>query len=197
MTVKPGLHLLTTHPASIHLLGGGVLAAVAAAVYMGFFGPSLRDSADRQERMAELHSLMANNEQIAAEHQVLQRRLGELQKRAATVRKRLPLRSPAQDFIERATQLASAHDVKMEMCTASAPATGATHSQVEVACRLSGSYAGICRYLAAIDHLSQVSKVSHLEISSVQESDAYPAQVVFQLYYRTELHDTEMKRGTL
>lgn len=195
--LKFDVHLASSRPWMIHLIGASVVTAVGASFYFGHFLPSARDQADRRERMAQLHALMANKEQIGEEHSQLKARLAELQKRSATIRKRMPSRSPAQDFIERATQLAGLCDLDMEMCTASAPQAASTHSQVEVTCRLRGRYASICRYLAAIDQTAQVSRISRLEVSSGNDSDAYPAQVVFQLYYRSELHDTEVKRGTL
>jgi hypothetical protein len=65
-----------------------------------------------------------------------------------------------------------------------------------VSCRFVGSYASICRCLAAVDQFPQLSKVSRLEIGSAANSLAYPAQVTFQLYYRPEPHDKQMKRGT-
>ncbi|RIK86935.1 MAG: hypothetical protein DCC67_02410 [Planctomycetota bacterium] len=179
----------------IHAFGGGLVAVAAATAYLGYLSPQAHEIDVRQHRMAQLEALMASREQIAEEHTRLEDRLGALKKQAATIARRIPLESPTQEFIERATQLAALHDVKMELCSASAPHSYPTHSQAEVTCRFSGSFASICRYLAAIDQLSQVSRVSRLEISSSQDSRSYPVQAVFQLYYRAELHDTEGKRG--
>jgi hypothetical protein len=85
----------------------------------------------------------------------------------------------------------------MEHCTAAAAQEMSTHSQVEVTCRVNGSFDSVCRYLAAADQFPQISKISTLAIESAAKSEGYPVQVVFQLYYRSELNDTEVKRRTL
>ncbi|MCC6492040.1 MAG: type 4a pilus biogenesis protein PilO [Pirellulales bacterium] len=191
------LQHLAARPWAIHALGGSLLAVLAATIYVGCFVPCGRDMARRAERMKQLEALLSSKEQIAEEHARLKKRLDSLRTATETTLQRMPLRSPSQEFIERAGELATLHDLKMEMCTASAPQSYRSHSQVEVTCRLSGGYARVCRFLAAIDQLSQISKVSRFEMSSGSDSDAYPTQIVFQLYYRSELHDTEKKQDTL
>lgn len=181
----------------IHAAGASVLLAAAASAYAGFFAPMQRDKDQRTERMHQLQALMASSEQIALEHRRLGERLGALREAATDTGKRIPRRTSSQEFIEKASQIANSLGLQMELCTAAAPEEQPTHAQVEVTCRLNGSYASVCRYLAAIDQLSQISKVSLLKLDSSTNSRAYPVELTFQLYYRRELNDTEVKRGTL
>jgi len=184
-------------PWMIHAAAGAVVLAVAAGFYNWFLAPVAAEIDSRNERMTQLRLLMASNERIAAEHRQLTERLDSLKQAAASARKRMPRRTSTHEFIERATQLAGALGLQMELCTAAAPQERPTHLQVEVTCRIKGSYASVCRYLAAVDQLPQISRISTLEIDAAGNSGAYPVQVVFQLYYRRELNDTEVKRGTL
>jgi Tfp pilus assembly protein PilO len=197
MLSKAKLTAFRPQPWMIHAAGGAIVLAVALGFYSWFWAPTAADVAHRTGRMVHLHALMANNERIAADHRQLSERLAELRAAAASVRKRMPRRASTQDFIERATELANSLELKTELCTAAAPQEHPTHSQVQVTCRVNGSYDSVCRYLAAVDQFSQISKISTLEIDSEVNSQSYPVQVVFQLYYRRELSDTEVKRGAL
>ena len=109
----------------------------------------------------------------------------------------MPRRTATQEFLESATQLAAISGMEMELCSAAAPQVHKTHTRVEVTCNFTASYASTCQFLAAIDQLSQISKVSSLEVDTQRNSQAYPVHVTFQLYYRGQLHDTELKRGAL
>lgn len=181
----------------IHAAGAATMVGAALAFYFGFLAPTAADIHERTGRMEQLHRLMRSSEKVARDHRELQRRLAELRQQAASTRKRMPRRTSTQDFIERVTQLAATTGMQMEICSSAAPQMFATHAQVEVTCRLTGSYTSVCRYLAGVDQLTQISKVSSLEIDSGVNSDAYPVHITFQLYYRGEVHDTEVKRGDL
>ncbi|MBA3482919.1 MAG: type 4a pilus biogenesis protein PilO [Pirellulales bacterium] len=181
----------------VHAAGAAVVVVAALAFYFGFFAPTAADMQERTARMDQLQLLMGSSEKIASDHRVLQGRLAVLRQAAASTRKRMPRRTSTQEFLESATQLAAITGMEMELCSAAAPQTHQTHTQVEVTCRMNGSYASVCRYLAAIDQLSQISKVSSLEVDTQTNSQAYPVHVTFQLYYRGQLHDTEVKRGGL
>src|SRR5829696_6042808 len=175
-------------PWMIHAVGASTMVAAGLVFYLAFLAPTAADVQQRTDRMEQLQRLMGSSEKVARDHRELQRRLAALRQAAASTRKRMPRRTSTQDFIERATQLAATTGMQMELCSAAAPQTHKTHAQVEVTCRLRGSYASVCRYLTGIDQLSQISKVSSLEIDTDTNSDAYPIQIVFQLYYRGELH---------
>jgi Tfp pilus assembly protein PilO len=188
---------LKPRPWMVHACGAGAVGAIALAFYGWFFAPAGAEIEHSVKRMDQLQALMASSEQIAEEHRRLDLRLTALRSVASAIDKRIPSHVSSQEFIDRATRLAESLELKVELCSAAAPQTHATHTQVEVTCRLRGSYASVCRFLAAIDQITQISKVSHLEVDTAANSGEYPANVIFQLYYRGEVNDTEQKRGTL
>jgi Tfp pilus assembly protein PilO len=108
----------------------------------------------------------------------------------------MPAKIAPSEFIEQLTKTATSLGVTVVQCGAAAPEVRPDHSRVDVDCRVTGSYASICRCLAAVDQFPQISKVSRLEIDAGADSSAYPAQITFQLYYRNSAHDKEVKRGT-
>ena len=183
-------------PALIHGLGGVIMTAAALAFYFGFYEPASADMRTRSARMEQLHLLMTSSEKVAHDHRELQTRLEELQSAAGKARRRMPRRHSTQEFIESITQLAVANGLQVELCSAAAPESLKTHTRVEVGCRINGSFASVCRFLADVDQLSQVSRVTSFAIASSENSQAYPVQVTFQLYYRAEVNDTELRRGT-
>jgi len=191
------LERLKPRPWMIHTCGAATAGLVVLAIYSCLVAPAAAEIDQRTKRMEQLRALMASNEQIAEEHQRLESRLSALRSSAAASQKRMPRRVSSQEFVDRATHLADSLDMKVDVCSAAAPQSYPTHTQVEVTCKLHGSYASVCRFLAAIDQLPQLSKVSHFEIDTAADSGEYPVNVTFQLYYRGEVNDTEQKRGNL
>jgi Tfp pilus assembly protein PilO len=183
-------------PSLIHGLGGVIMTMAGLAFYLGFYEPASADMRTRSARMEQLHMLMTSSEKVAHDHRELQTRLEELQSAAGKARQRMPRRHSTQEFIESITQLAVANGLQVELCSAAAPESLKTHTRVEVGCRINGSFASVCRFLADVDQLSQVSRVTSFAIGSSDNSQAYPVQVTFQLYYRAEVNDTELRRGT-
>jgi len=179
---------------AVHGAGAVVALAIALVGYKFVYAAWGADVDDATHRIGQLRKLLTTSEQVAAEHLALTERTETLTKAVAETRRRLPKLAPASDFTNSVNQLAQALNMTVAECTAGAPQTLATHSTVEVTCRLNGSFASTCQYLAAIDQLPQVAKVSRLEMKTAGNSDAYPVQLTFQLYYQAELNDTEKER---
>jgi Tfp pilus assembly protein PilO len=195
----PANPLLKLRPntAMIHAAGGSTVVAAVLLFYFAFYAPTAADAEQRTTRMEQVRLLMGTSEKVAREYRELHQRVTELRQAAGSTRQRMPRRTNTQEFIENITQLAVANEMQVELCSPAAPQTFPTHTQIEIACSFRGSYAGVCRLLADVDHLAQISKVSRLEVASQANSDQYPVHLTFQLYYRGEVHDTEVKRGAL
>jgi Tfp pilus assembly protein PilO len=191
------LPALRPNSAMIHAAGGSALVAAVLLFYFAFYAPAAADAQERTERMEQLQLLMGSSEKVAREYRELHDRLTTLESAAENARDRMPRRTNTQEFIENITQLAAENDLHVDLCSAAAPQTYPSHTQVEITCNLRGGYAGLCRLLADVDHLAQISKLSRLEVTSQAQSAVYPMHLTFQLYYRGEVHDTEVKRGAL
>jgi Tfp pilus assembly protein PilO len=184
-------------PAAAHGCGAAITLALAALLYRGVYAPMQRDIEDmssRIERVARLHS---RGDAIAQEHRDVKSRLAVLTDAAAETRARMPRELSAGEFVEQATRLAAELGLEVHQCQTGPPQTFDQHATIEVSCRMVGSYASICRLLAAIDQLPQISKVWRLEVTGAPAASGLPVQVTFQLYYQVDPHDKDSQGGTL
>jgi Tfp pilus assembly protein PilO len=179
---------------SVHACGAGIVLMVVVSFHQGIYTPWQRDIEARAARITQLHKLLATGDAVVEQHRQLDDRLTALRTATGEVQRRMPTKVVPSLFIEQLTKKAAELGLEVQQCSAAAPEVYPDHARVEVSCRFSGSYASICRCLAAVDQFPQMSKVSRLEIDSATISSAYPAQVTFQLYYRHEAHDKQ-KRG--
>jgi len=180
---------------AIHLAGATAALLVAVAFYQGVYTPWRGDISRCGLRTAELHRLLATGDEVTAELDSLSARLAELREAATRTRRRMPTQVETSRFVEQLTTAATSLGLRIVQCGAGAEERRDDYSKVEVNCKLAGSYASICRLLAAVDQFPQISKVSRLEIEAAPDSLAYPAQITFQLYYRRDSHDKEVKQG--
>lgn len=180
-----------------HAIGATVALAVALFAYRGVVAPLMSEADEHALHADRVRLLVARGEQVAAEHRQLRERHARLTAAANQMRRRMPTDVAAGDFVERSTELASQLDVEVEQCQSGVPELHDDHATIDVACTLRGSFASICRCLAAIDQLPQASRVRRLQMAQSPESEGYPVQVTFQLYYQVDPHDKDQQRGAL
>jgi Tfp pilus assembly protein PilO len=182
---------------AVHAGGAAVALALAALFYRGLYAPMQQDIADRGLRIERVSGLTARGDAVAREHEATKQRLAQLTAAANRTRRRMPKEQSAGDFVEQATRLAAELGLAVEQCQTGPPQIHDSHATIEVSCRLVGSYASTCRYLAAVDQLPQVSNVWRLELSRGSDPRRYPVQVTFQLYYQLDPHDKDQQGGIL
>jgi Tfp pilus assembly protein PilO len=179
---------------AVHAAGAAIALMIVLVGYKFAFAAWGADIDESTQRIDQLRKLLTASERVAAEHAGLTERMETLTKAVAATHQRLPKLGPATEFTNSVDQLATALNMTVVECAAGAPQTLLTHSTVEVTCRLSGSFASTCQLLAAIDQLAQVAKVTRLEMNTAGNSEAYPVELTFQLYYQAEVNDTEKER---
>jgi Tfp pilus assembly protein PilO len=184
-------------PAAIHAVSGSAALALAAAFYMGLYAPQRQEIADLTERAERVGALAARGEAVSSEHRRLVERLDQLTSVARRTRSRMPAEPSGGEFVEQATRLAVELGLTVEQFQTGPPQDHGDVATIDVSCRVAGSYASICRFLAAIDQLSQLSSVSRLELRRAPDPQAYPLQVTFQLYYQLDPHDKDQQGGIL
>ncbi len=192
--------LATSHEskqAAAHAIGATVALAVALLTYRGVVAPLVSEADEHALHADRVRLLVARGEQVAAEHRKLRERQTELTAVVKRMCDRLPTDVAVGDFVERSTELASQLDVAVEQCQSGVAELYDDHATIDVNCTLRGSFASICRYLAAIDQLPQATRVRRLQMAQSPESEGYPVQVTFQLYYQIDPHDKDQQRGAL
>lgn len=184
-------------PAAAHGCGAAATLVAAALLYRGVYAPMERDIEEISLRVARVAQLHARGDAIAQEHRDVKSRLAVLTDAAAETRARMPRELSAGEFVEQATRLAAELGLEIQQCQTGPPQTFEHHATIEVSCRMLGSYASVCRLLAAIDQLPQLSKVWRLEMTGAPTAAGLPVQVTFQLYYQVDPHDKDSQGGTL
>lgn len=180
-----------------HGTGAGVALVVLLLFYRGVYAPLQEDVAERNDRITRVSLLTARGEQFARIHRETSDRLEELRARAAAARAKMPHEISASTFVEEATRLATQFDLAVQQCTTEMPQRRDDHATIDVSYRLAGTYASICGYLAAVDQIPQMSRVTRMELARSPESDDYPLTVTFQLYYQLDPHDKDPQSGNL
>jgi Tfp pilus assembly protein PilO len=184
-------------PVAAHGCGAAITLALALLLYRGIYAPMQEDIEDRTLRIQRVSHLHARGDAIALEHREMKSRLAQLTAAAARTRARMPVELSAGEFVEQATRLAAELGLEVQQCQTGPPQTYEQHATIEVSCRMVGSFASTCRFLAAIDQLPQISEVWRLEVTGTTSSAEYPVQVTFQLYYLVDPHDKDSQGGTL
>jgi Tfp pilus assembly protein PilO len=184
-------------PSAVHAGGAALALALAVLFYRGLYAPLRQDVVDRGLHIERVSRLTARGDAVAREHEATKQRLAKLTAAADRTRRRMPKELSAGDFVEQATRLAAELGLTVEQCQTGPPQVHDSHATIEVSCRLIGSYASMCRYLAAIDQLPQISNVWRLELTRGSDPRRYPVQVTFQLYYQLDPHDKDQQGGIL
>jgi Tfp pilus assembly protein PilO len=182
---------------ALHAAGAALAISLGLGLYQFAYAAWGDDVVGATRRIEQLRKLRSTHEIVATEHRDLVARTETLTVAVKAARQRMPELAPAAGFIDRASELARSFNMAVVQCTAGPPQTAPTHTTVEVTCRLTGSFASMCHFLAAVDQMPQIAKVARLEIKSARNSAAYPIQLTFQLYYEADLHDTEEERVAL
>jgi Tfp pilus assembly protein PilO len=184
-------------PWVMHAIGGSVALGVVVAFYQFVHAPMRSDVADRTKRIELVRQLSTQGEQVAEQHRMLSSRLETLNEAVLRSHRRIPTKVAPASFVSEATRLAEDFGMEVRQTQTGVPQHHSTHSTVDVSYQLVGSYASTCRYLAAIDQVSQVTRILRLDLARSRDSEGYPLQVTFQLYYLTDPNDKDEQRGTL
>jgi len=170
--------------------GGIAVVVVAIAVFYKFVYCQLHErSVADYERAEQLQLLLASSSQVQRVQRPLREELSKLELEVAAIRGRLPDTFDKTAFVREVCEAADATALQVLDYRLSAPQLGPSFSSTEVSLVCTGSFASICRFLQEIDQLARVTEISKLDLASEINSDEYPFQVTFVLYYGAKSHD--------
>jgi Tfp pilus assembly protein PilO len=181
----------------VHAAGAAATLAFSALFVWGFYVPMRREAAELRQESERIRLLSTAGEKIAADHRRLTTRLVTLHEAVRRTRRRMPDKVAPATFVDQASRLARDFGLEVSQTQTGVPQHYATHSQVEVSYVLTGSFASVGRYFAAIDQTTPLTRVAQLDVNRSANSMGYPCQVTFQLYYQTDSNDKDEQRGTL
>ena len=182
---------------ALHGGGAAIALIVAAAFYRGVYKPLHDGIVDYQDRIVKVQDLTAVAPEVTREHQEMIDRFERLEAAAKATRNRMPRDPSANSFVDVATKLAKQASLHVDQFQTGLPQAYESYATIDVSCEVVGSYASVCKYLAAIDQLPQIARVLRLELHRSTDPARYPVQVTFQLYYQLDPHDKDQQREAL
>jgi len=179
------------------LNGAGVLVVVLliGVFYALVYQPLGTQREDHLSRIEQLDRLIEQSQGVQGNHRILREELRALWSSIAAAQERLPNESQEEAFIKRIEEVATATGLQILDQRRRPASVLQTHSESEIHFNCTGSFTSVCQFLQEVSQLARIAKISNLNIESGKESQEYPFQVTFVLYYGVESNDISKQRG--
>ena len=169
--------------AILHALGALGLVAAAGSYALGI-APGFQHQRQRDtSELKRLQSLLSGASEIRHRHIELTSRLAELEQRAETMRQRIPDDPRDADFLREVSLAAEAEGLSLDDYRRGNAVDAATHSQLEIHLKTSGSYPSICGFLDRLANFPRVVKVQWMQLAASNHSQIYPLDMTLVLYF--------------
>jgi len=182
---------------SLHAGGAAVVGLVIVGFALTVYFPIASQHEGHVQRIEQLDQLLGQSRNVQKDHRRLRAELAAMQEAVASTRSRLPQEALEAEFVIKASKLAKKAGLQVIDYRQQPASTHATHSKTEVRFNCRGSYASVCHFLKGVSQLARLTKISKLDMQSATDSESYPFQVTFDLYYGVHSFDTKEKQGVL
>ncbi|QDS98949.1 type 4a pilus biogenesis protein PilO [Adhaeretor mobilis] len=182
---------------TVHLIGSLIAAVTLVGVWYGVYQPLNDQAASDEVRIAQLESLLAQPKTWQGENSELRRQHVKLTGAVELASEKSA--GGAQDdlFIREAGQLAESHHLEVLDWKLGADRQVERFTESSVQGHFRGSFDSVCRFLAAINQMPRIAKMTKLALHSDGKSGDYPVYATFALYSSTQRNDTREKGGAL
>jgi|GEM_PF-2432895 len=171
-------------PFVIHSVGALQCALLIGLVGL-FIAKPLGDSRKVSANQAEqLEQLVGKNRRMYAELEELREEFAETEKRADTIRQRIPANREEAELLENLSELAKEHQVLIEDYRRGEVTRTEQFSRMQVQLQCLGSFGSICQFLADINSLKRLSTIDSLAITTAEDPARYPVELTIALYHR-------------
>ncbi|MCA9270072.1 MAG: type 4a pilus biogenesis protein PilO [Planctomycetales bacterium] len=175
----------STMTARLAVHGGGALLLVVgcAVFYFAVHRPLASDIAEHTQRVDQLAALLEQSTDACQRCAESRKQLQTLQDDLAAVRARVPQKSDSESFLAAVADAAVAEGLQLIDYRRMREVSFATHSQVELNLRCIADYDGLCRFLARIDSMDRLTRVTQLNIKSLSGYQKYPVEIRLVLFH--------------
>ena len=166
----------------LHACGLLLAAAIFAIALIAY--RSLDRDCDRLARQVSATSRFLNTgDEIHFDHRNLNQRLSEMEGRLTDLMTRIPAARNESDFLAQLAELA--HQCKLKIQNYRPGVVFEKEKYSEMAIRLSaeGSYQSCCRFLAGLESLPRLCRITHLNISASDNAEIYPIELTLRIYF--------------
>ena len=173
----------------LHLAGLGIAAALFAAVYVPTIGALDSEQARIATEIEAASRLAASAESLREEHRTLQEQQAASLARTSQLLDRIPDAPQESEFLAHIARLAREAPMSIGSFRPMATRTYDRYSEVEVELSVAGRWEGLCHFLAGLETLPRLCRVSRLSIGSESSSEGvYPADFTFVIYFAPVRH---------
>jgi Tfp pilus assembly protein PilO len=146
-----------------------VLVAITIAVAFAAWGLGYQIQVSRlaaAERSARAQGLLGQAEKIRAEWTSLQVEQAAVTAEVEGLRAKLPEAAEESTFLHQLSELAAEHQIVMSEFRPGSVVRCEDHKEMELRLRCSGEYSNLCRWLAGVEQLPRMSRVSQLIVNA-------------------------------
>lgn len=166
-----------------HAAGLAVAAGLCVAVVAFVMWPLQTRARQVEKRTVMLDDLLRDGPQIRAESQRLNEELAVMEDRVEQMLDRIPETPREADFLAELSELADANNLEIVEYRPDGITSGTPHSRLAVTVFIDGTYAGVCRFLGGVTHLSRRSQVTRLSITDPDESGVQRVEIDFDIFF--------------
>ncbi len=177
--------------------GTGMLTIVVCGVvfYFVVYAPLESRREQDEERARHVQRLIEDADDVFAEHERMSAAVDKFADRAASVRRRIPDDPNETEFLKTVTQAAKDTGLEIRDYRRGRVEAKERHWQLEITVSGAGTYESICRFLDRIEAMPRITKVKTLAITSSAQSEVYPADITFVLYFGLQQESAPAKEA--
>lgn len=143
------------------------------------------------KRADQLRGLLASSAEIQHQQHILKQDYEDLRNKILHTRQRVPAELQENEFVEHIRKAAADAGLSVKNHHVAGSKLEEDISSTVIHFRCSGSYASICKFLTETSQFTRITEIANLKMESETNSNAYPFQVSFVLYYGASSNDTE------
>lgn len=168
----------------LHAAGLAVSVALFSAVYVPAVGALHSEQTRISDKIDAAARLAGSADTLHDEHRDLVQRQAETQARTAQLLGRIPDSPQESEFLAHIARLARTASLSIRSFRPIATQTHERYSEIEVQLSAAGTWPGLCRFLAGLETLPRLCRVTRLSIASEKSvGGIYPAEFTFAIYF--------------
>lgn len=182
----------------LHAAGLGVTVAILFVAIALVIRPIGDESRRVAEKIQATTDYVQRNPELTARHEHLKRTLADRRNRRAELMARIPDSARESEFLTQLAQLARSTGMAISRYNPGESVEEGSHASLGIELKAQASYASICSFLAGLEHLPRLCRVTELSIAAAAPDDEqYQVGMTLQVFFTatSEANDGEVSHG--
>jgi Tfp pilus assembly protein PilO len=142
-----------------------------------------------------LQQLIQRTSDITPARQTLETELAGSEKATAELLQRIPTAPRESDFLAQVCRLADQTGVEVADYHPQSIEKRENHQEMQVKLSMRGGYPALCQFLAEVDHLPRLCRLTQLEVGSAVAGTRLPVEMTFRIYLAPPGDSDPKKKG--